>query len=171
MFVQVKLLIEPKTPFIVLPANALQPGNRVWQFQPDRSVVAADAADPETLVSAEAAGGRSAPEATSVVAPESFDPGDWVAGRVIVHEGIIPVDTLGGERRWDGRITRGESTPDEGGDSEATLWVCEAVDPSLGDESFVVVSPLGSIESGSIPARVRRAALMPQSGLRGEASE
>lgn len=138
MFVRIKLLIQPKTPLVVIPARALKPGNRVWQFKPTDSVL--ENADATTSTAASTA---------PPVSAEAFDPAAWVAGKVWVRSGIIPVDTL--ELSSEREIQPEEF--DEPSDDGPRQWVCEVRDGTITANSFVVVSPLGNVEAEMVPAR------------------
>ncbi len=138
MFVRIKLLIQPKTPLVVIPARALKPGNRVWQFEPTDSVLENTDATTSTAAST-----------TPSVSFEEFDPAAWVAGKVLVRSGIIPVDTL--ELSSEREIQPEEF--DESSDDGPRKWVCEVRDGTITANSFVVVSPLGNVETAMVPAR------------------
>ena len=135
MYVRVKLLIKPKTPLVVIPARALKPGNRVWQFIPDESVLNS---------SNQAEAEQPAVEQTIVESDgQKFDPNAWAAGRVVVRKSIVPVDSL---------RERSSDSADEAATPER-MWVCEVRDQTLTGGSFVVTSPLASVDNGSMPAR------------------
>ena len=135
MFVSVKLLIKPRADLVAIPARALQPGNRVFQFVPDDSVLEVGAADKKTDdTNTEAQTPESANES------ENFDPTGWDAGRVIVRSDIYPIDSLSVE-----------STVDQVGSNR--VWVCEVRDRSLQQGSYVVISPVGNVDDQGMPAR------------------
>ncbi len=152
MFVRVKLLIKPQTPLVVIPSAALQPGNRIFQFIPDEAVLdtvveAENTAEPSdaSLANDEAANGT---EADADIVEVPFDPKRWQAGKVVVRKSVHPVDSLSLDEdgTWSGA-----------GSSEASkLWVCEVRDAELNNDSFVVVSPLGTIEEQEFPVRADR---------------
>tara|TARA_R110002049_G_scaffold305056_3_gene501084 strand:+ start:25608 stop:27353 length:1746 start_codon:yes stop_codon:yes gene_type:complete len=175
MYVTVKLLIKPRTPMVIVPAEALKPGNRVWEFTADDSVLddvvqpTSDSNEPtpNSDSNAELAGAADAkarPAQAKAVSDDSasdgsvsdasmaddFDPDRWVAGRVSVRESIIPVDSLVVEGY------PGDGYPSLKSSSPRKLWVCESRDGTLVNGSFVVVSPIGGIDSGQLPARTRR---------------
>jgi multidrug efflux pump subunit AcrA (membrane-fusion protein) len=139
MFVRVKLLIQPQTPLVVIPARALQPGNRVLQFVPDESVLSS------------ASGKEPAEDAAAVrqTSGGSFDPDAWEPGRVFLRRAVNPVDSLS-----IGQL--GGSVSESAFASSGRLWVCEARDPALQGGSFVVVSPLGDIADEALPVRAER---------------
>lgn len=167
MYVQVQLLIQPKTPLVVIPARALQPGNRVFQFVPDESVLggatldvvhSSDAgtvnqpsppaeshpADSPKPSPEQAAGGKE-----TVGSQGKFDPTQWEPGRVIVRQAVNPVDSL----TLDHPVS-------EVGDAELTgpnrMWVCEVRDAALAGGAYVVVSPMGSVDDVALPVRADR---------------
>ena len=168
MFVKVKLLVEPQTPMVVIPAEALKPGNRVWQFSPDEAVLdeafkgltrtasednvaAASVSDPAADLSMDVINSDDDQNGgtTKLVIDDGFDVGQWVAGTVTVRESVIPVDSLvvsDGPR---------ESRSSMNSRPATRLWVCEAREGTLVDGSLVVVSPLGGVDDGELPARTR----------------
>ena len=117
MFVSVRLLITPQTPLVAIPAEAIRPGNRVWHFAPDPSVLT-DVAAPESAgttgeaasmaAADQAAAGETAGDETAAsesngetaeqpavgVQTKSFDPSEWTPGRVSVRGNITPIDSL-----------------------------------------------------------------------------
>jgi multidrug efflux pump subunit AcrA (membrane-fusion protein) len=139
MFVRVKFLIQPKTPLVVIPAKALKPGNRVWQFEPDESV----------LESSKASSSPTVASSTLALSDEEFDPAAWVAGKVLVRGGITPVDTL--ELASEREVQPEEF--EESNQSGPRQWVCEIRDGTITANSFVVVSPLGDVQGEMVPAR------------------
>lgn len=156
MFVRVNLLIEPKSPLVVIPAKALQPGNRVFQFIADPSVLDFD---PETVEGqAMVENSATAPSALEPIktvesAASRFDPDIWEPGRVFVRHRVNPVDSLSisTEQQQDAVDT-------EVSEEEQRLWVCEVRDSSLTSDSFVVVSPLGDFKELSLPVRAKKPA-------------
>ena len=157
MYVRVKLMIKPQTPLVVIPAEALKPGNRVWEYVIDETVLdeslkkmQADINDSESGQSVFADDESLDSESTRPTG-DDFDPGQWVAGRVFVRESIIPVDSLSVAN-----YPQGSAGALEISDTQQQ-WVCESREGTLQNGSFVVVSPLGSVEVGSLPARTRRA--------------
>jgi len=150
MFVTVKLLIRPKTPLVVIPAEGLKPGNRVWQFIPDQSVLnlPKTSLEPSDKIGegegvaapTEAATEEEVGEETHKKSDERFNPNLWQAGRVVNRNAVYPVDSLSigvasDLRRW---------------------WVCEVQDQSMSAGSYVVVSPIGSPDGDFVAARIQR---------------
>jgi len=133
MYVDVRLQIKPRTELVVIPAVAIQPGNRVWQFVQDDSLVK-PASTEKTMSDTEG--------------PETdFDPTLWMAGKVHIRRNVVPVDSL-----W-------LSTDD--GDSvsrERRYWICEIAGSEVVGGSWIVSSPLGDFES-ELPVRVPVASL------------
>ncbi len=146
MFVGVQLLIKPKASLVAIPARALQPGNRVFQFVCDESVLdgsRASAEDTETInrPPAEQDEHRKTDESGDRFA--NFDPNHWTPGRVVVRRSIHPVDTL----------SIGDAT---GSQAENRVWICEVREETLQNGSLVVVSPIGDIDGDGMPARAER---------------
>jgi multidrug efflux pump subunit AcrA (membrane-fusion protein) len=164
MYVQIKLLVQPRTRLVVVPARALRPGNRVWQFQPDPSVLdvepPADSGTNEKLLAGEipptpidpfAAGEAEAAEGEAASVP--FDESNWVAGRVLVRKWVTPVDTLDVELSSDPQVDADRFLSRS--DPQHRMWVCEVRDQWIDDGSFVVVSPLGSLDGAGLDARAK----------------
>jgi multidrug efflux pump subunit AcrA (membrane-fusion protein) len=150
MYVRVKLLIQPKTRLVVIPAQALQPGNRVLQFVPDESVLNASAAnvkmEPGELV-------RTRLTAVST-SDNAFQPTDWEPGRAILRKRpVTPVDSL---QLNDAEIAKRMESDLQPGDY-GQMWVCAVYEPELTGGSYVVVSPLSLRENESEkPVRAKR---------------
>jgi multidrug efflux pump subunit AcrA (membrane-fusion protein) len=149
MFVAVNLMIRPSAPLVAIPARALQPGNRVFQFVHDETVLELDA-DEENGSSKSTVANETSEQAAETEAAETdtevtrglenFDPAKWDPGRVFVRSQIHPVDSL----------SIGKAS---GSKQENRVWVCEVRDEVLKQGSYIVVSPIGSIDDGGMPAR------------------
>lgn len=172
MFVTVVLHVVPQRPLVVLPAVGLKPGNRVWKFVPDSSVlnVPADAGMEHAEPTSEGDAGeeprqagadvasRTAGEDTSVAASDArLHPGDWVAGRLEVLEEVRPIETS--------ELRSGEKADDSryfGDDSSRAYWICEVGRGELKPGDRIIVSPLPSFEgSGGDVVRVPAAQFVP----------
>ena len=154
MYVRVKLLINPKPEWIVIPAKGLQVDNRILQFIPDPSVLAknadnrkvdtTDSAEPQESIVRE----EPANEQTN-----KFTPAEWVAGKVVIARGINPIAPLTGSARI---AKPGDGSSDASVNrSGQRLWVCEIDDksePLLRASPFVVVSPFEDLSVNSSPA-------------------
>ena len=159
MFVRLQLQLQPAVPLVILPSEALKPGNRVWEFIPDESVLDVTEEEEKTDDSdtvaesktetddsvAKTEDGKSTddesetkPEAEPEVA---FVPEEWSPGRLVIRQDIRPIDLLSSV----------------GGSSD--FWICEVPDQSINGDSFVVVSPLGSIEADTFPVRAKKSNL------------
>ncbi|TWU20008.1 Multidrug resistance protein MdtN [Allorhodopirellula heiligendammensis] len=178
MFVSLRLELDPAVELVVLPSEALKPGNRVWQFVADPRVletsllpaneptdeaaaespspadVAADVTsetDGETGVVAEKT--PALPDAMNPMA--GFKPDLWVAGELRVLHGIRPVDQFIPTAKF----TTGEdiAPTDEIDPDAGKAWICEIAGTALKDGAFVVVSPMGSIRTDAFPVRAPRA--------------
>ncbi|WDQ16183.1 HlyD family secretion protein [Rhodopirellula sp. P2] len=164
MFVRLQLQLHPAVPLVILPSEALKPGNRVWEFIPDESVLdvpeidnqtaAAEGSDSKATAAAVADSEMTADdrvaktdagESENLVADSelAFVPENWTAGRLVIRHDIRPIDLLSAV----------------GGSSD--LWICEVPDQSVTGDSFVVVSPLGSIEADTFPVRAPKKNLVP----------
>ena len=170
MFVRVRLQIQPQTDLIVIPGNALRPGNRVWKFSPDPSLYEQRKTELEKKAENQQADSdrKSGPDAESEsdgslknIAQrdqgdeEDFNPDDWSLGLVQFSRPVYPIDSL--------QIS-GEAAADHPSDANVSSalksprrsWVCEAggLDISAGD--LVVISQLDSIPSEGLPARAEK---------------
>jgi len=147
MFVRVKLLIQPKTPLVVIPATAMRPGNRVWQFVEDATVLDLPAVEPTTGDEADVSLKPATAKESSPPPPDNmpdelpFNAADWLAGRVVIHEGISPVDTL--------RLSDDEA----GLEKELRMstrggrkyWVCAVGKGQIRGGDHLITSPLGDL--------------------------
>ena len=155
MFVRIHLLIRPRTQLFVIPTKALQPGNRIYVFTADDSVLDLTGENSED----ESAAG------TVVANPDdanSFNANDWAAGKVRIRDEVIPVNSLviGHSKLrsalgYAGLPIKNHST-NTGDDAAEGFWVCEVT--GLEDEigKFVVTSPLGSVSETVFPARAEK---------------
>ncbi len=166
MFVSLRLELDPAVELIVLPSEALKPGNRVWQFVADpsvleKSLIAVEeendgndpppSADAETAVVDPSTTNHTSPLADELDPMAAFHPDAWVAGQLNVLHGVRPVDQY---------VTTAEFSAGEAvavGDEEEPevdkAWICEIGDAGLRDGSFVVISPMGSIRTDAFPVR------------------
>nr|WP_234952259.1 HlyD family efflux transporter periplasmic adaptor subunit [Rhodopirellula baltica] len=159
MFVRLQLQLQPAVPLVILPSEALKPGNRVWEFIPDDSVldvaeedakaedsdaVAETKTDTDDSLAKEdnAKSTDDESDAEAEAEPEvAFVPDEWSPGRLVIRQDIRPIDLLSSI----------------GGSSD--FWICEVPDQSINGDSFVVVSPLGSIEADTFPVRAKKSNL------------
>jgi hypothetical protein len=185
MYVSVRLLIKPQTPLVAIPSNAIRPGNRVWQFSVDPTVLTEPLADDATSVAAdEATDGAaeadgsvddpaiaanepaSATVPTAQAAGDGFDPSLWTAGRVNVRGNLTPVDSL--------FVSESEDSPafgptDANGVSmqrdQRRYWICDVQGSGIVGGDFVVTSPLGELGpdlgDAALSVRVKTESLKP----------
>lgn len=145
MFVRVRLMIRPKTQLYVIPTKALQPGNRIYEFTPDDSVLDVAASEEEIF---------NPPLEPSV--DESFDPVDWIAGRVQIRNEVIPVNSLSLgnlNAKSHSMHSDNEHTSQTTSFTGRDFWVCEVAGFNGEGDRFVVTSPLGTVSEASFPAR------------------
>ena len=153
MYVKVKLLINPKPDWIVIPAKGLQVDNRILQFIPDPSVLAIHGDNPNLDTTDSAISPKSvAKEEPANEQPNTFAPKDWVAGKVVMARGINPIAPLTGSAS----IAKpgGDNSDARMNRSGERLWVCEIDDklaPLLRASPFVVVSPFEDFSDDSSP--------------------
>ena len=145
MFVRVRLMIRPKTQLYVIPTKALQPGNRIYEFTPDDSVLDVASGEEEIF---------NPPLEPSV--DESFDPVDWIAGRVQIRNEVIPVNSLSLgnlNAKSHSMHSDNEHTSQTTSFTGRDFWVCEVAGFNGEGDRFVVTSPLGTVSEASFPAR------------------
>ena len=166
MFVRVKLLLKPNTNLVVIPGAALKPGNQVWEFMPDESVlnVPPDETSDDPALQDVAETKQSEEEQKDSTGPKAdFNVDQWVAGKVIVRHSIYPVDSLSVSSDNSMASDEDELSDDQFSSelgSEKRMWVCEIRHEDIGDSSFVVMSPLGSVDSEGLPARADKHSIM-----------
>ncbi len=155
MFVRVKLLIHPQTPLVVIPPEALKPGNRIWQFIPDESVLEENEGSPATdpksqqeTADSENSEDDKATE-TEPAPDDSFTPDAWSPGRVVVRRGITPVDSLSIGSETEEPANRFAASDL----AKSRKWVCEVRGQAIAEGSLVVISPLGHVGSEGLNAR------------------
>jgi len=147
MYVRVKLLIAPRPEWMVIPARGLQVDNRILQFSPDPSVLAAKSTDddPKNATPSEARPASSEQSAR-------FKAKDWVPGKVTLATGINPIAPLSGSAS----ILSDNGESGTFNKNNQRLWVCEIAGGSaelLQQNPFVVVSPFEEIDNETSPAR------------------
>ena len=163
MYVRVLLHVEPKSDLYVIPAGALKPGNRVWKFERDETMLetpaestltssnqaSSDGESGEKSGGPETGEGDAAAEGAFEPRGDEFDPDEWIPGRVSIVESVLPVDSL--------QVGRSEPTAAWGQTPEAARrWICEDRGERLSRNTLVVVSPIGSIDEEGIKARAER---------------
>ncbi|KAA1257597.1 multidrug resistance protein MdtN [Rubripirellula obstinata] len=149
MYVRVKLLITPQTPLVVIPARAIRPGNRVFEFVHDESVLTPKeqpTGNDEVVVAEDETEQTDETDETGEKEIETFDPDDWQAGRVVSRNSVTPINSM----IVLNKNSNGDAGPDQG---EEKLWVCEVGNRSVGPDSWVVVSPIGTVDGDYLPAR------------------
>lgn len=177
MFVNLSLELTPTMDLVVLPSESLKPGNRVWQFIPDASVLDVsldlDAVVSQPGVTAKMQNDETPIEvdvpvqtlvsdqdvdaekvSSEVLATKGFDQAKWVPGKLQIVQDVRPVDRFVPESDPDGFLDD---------DSEPQFWICEVPRANvtasedaggvLADGSYVIVSPLGSLQSDTLPVR------------------
>ncbi|QDV71072.1 Multidrug resistance protein MdtN [Rosistilla carotiformis] len=126
MFVRVILHVTPQSSLSLVPNLALQPGNRIWKFQPDAAVLSVG---PEGDSKAAAS---AAPSADPAISESTFDLKQWTAGRLMVLDRITPIVAV--------------SLPGHDKETETEkYWICESRNGDLEAGNLVVVSPLGGV--------------------------
>ena len=132
MFVAVRLLIEPDAELVVVPAGAIQPGNRVYQF----------VADPDMIDTASIELPDNAPEGGDAAeAADAFDFERWTPGRVERRDDLVPIDSVSFDEAGVG--------PEEG----QRFWVCTYQGDELRPGGWVVVSPFNETGGEAVETR------------------
>jgi multidrug efflux pump subunit AcrA (membrane-fusion protein) len=123
MFVQCQIHTIPPKNMVLIPKLALKPGNQLWVFEQDDSLIA-----PEESTTPDESKQSQVEESSTAKknAPVSIDPKDWRAGRVKVTSGINVVNL----------IKRGAES--------AEFWVVDGTE-KLKPNDLVIVSPLANI--------------------------
>lgn len=116
MFVDCSIRTNPNRPLVLLPKLALKPGNQVWQFEPDDSLVNSPAG--ETSIKESTKSGLAKPK---------LNVEEWSAGRVRILTDVRVISTI--------RLPE---------DPKQEYWITEA-NPDLKPETLTIVSPLANI--------------------------
>lgn len=148
MFVSVIMHIQPRSDLVLIPSLAMQPGGRVWHFQPNPAVLEPDDAAPQSDVPAEGFESINpvVAEAEPDDAPEEAEPGEavmddaereaymkaWVAGQVQVVEDVRAIEST--------MLPPGPATT-----APLKYWICEVPSGDLQAGQMVVVSPLQAV--------------------------
>ena len=167
MFVRVRLQITPKSPLVVIPATAMRPGNRVWQFIDDPKVLDLQANDVKPVAqsagppsSGEGVGSGYAAGAEVVASEVPLNPDEWAAGRVVVLDNLAPIDVL--RMGDDSEVV---ATTGVVGRDGRRYWVCAVNDNALPGGSWLVSTPLGDFGSGpgsrEMSVRVLKSGMKP----------
>jgi multidrug efflux pump subunit AcrA (membrane-fusion protein) len=123
MFVQCQIHTIPPKNVVLIPKLALKPGNQLWGFEQDDSLIASEesptSGEPEQPQQGEAS-------AVKKNAPVSIDPQDWRAGRVKVTKGINVINLI------------------KFGADDFEFWVVEG-NEKLKPNDLLIVSPLANI--------------------------
>ncbi len=142
MFVQAVLHAKPATQLLLVPKLGVKPGNVIWKFTSDMSVLDVkrpkpDAANATTDASVKApaptvtaASGLN--ESTSSPASQ-LDPAKWDAGRLEVLKDIQVIGPFSVNKKTDS------------GEISEEYWICEVSSEQLAVGQFVVTSPLPGI--------------------------
>lgn len=167
MYVSVRLLIKPQTPLVAIASNAIRPGNRVWQFAVDPTVLTEPL--PSEPVGKAAATEKSIAVENKTATPEKTDPfvpSLWTAGRVTVRGNLTPVDSLYIAEPGDEPVT---GPKDANGVAmergKRRFWICDVRGSGIVGGDFVVTSPLGDLGAdlgdGALSVRVLSESLKP----------
>jgi multidrug efflux pump subunit AcrA (membrane-fusion protein) len=159
MFVRVSLQLTPQSDLVVVPATALRPGNRVWKFTPDDSVLtnrlkqqAEEFAESGAESAVQPRESAEDLDSDSSDAGEKFDPAAWTPGRVTFSDRVFPIESINAtnssaeQAEMDFEVSSAMQSPER-------KWVCQVGDTDLKHGDYVVVSPLNSIPPQGLPAR------------------
>lgn len=142
MFVEAKLHAKPAARLLLVPKLGVRPGNLVWVYRPDDSLLASaeksvvtPTVKPDVVVAAKQ---QLANERIASIKPE-----DWEAGRLEI---LKDVQVIGPYR----------TEPRSNSESAEDYWICEFNGDELEAGMFVVVSPLPGVRGdGTDPIRVQ----------------
>lgn len=141
MFVEAQIHAKPAARLMLVPKLGVRPGNLIWTFRPDPSLLAS--AEPASTPSLNASDAPLA--AKQLLANEriaNIKPDDWQVGRLKILK----------EVRVIGPYRTEPSTPSVTADD---YWICEVADEELQAGMFVVTSPLPGVKGdGSDQIRV-----------------
>jgi multidrug efflux pump subunit AcrA (membrane-fusion protein) len=168
MFVNLRLELDPAVELMVLPSEALKPGNRIWEFVPNPSVLDVSilpkvdqkeqantneepSSEPEdvppeqTIAAADVADAvNAANEAiTEKLANDpmaGFNPQDWVPGDLVILQNIRPVDRF---------TTAAEFIDAEAGDDTQPAATPQPDGEMAAGKSWICEVPPGSLTDGS----------------------
>lgn len=139
MFVEVKIHTKPTRSLMMIPKLSLRPGNVLWRFHEDRTVL------DELVVDA------SSPSASDTKKKEStvnaIDPTQWDVGRIEIIKGLHPVRMV--------------DLPDSKTGKTTSYWIVETrSDIQIGDR--FINTPLANVQ-GNGTDRVRTRHVVPPS--------
>ena len=152
MFVQCQIHTVPPKNVVLIPKLALKPGNQLWKFEQEDSLIASEES-PKTDDAEQTKDEGAAKKEKN--APVSIDPKDWRAGKVIVTNGINVANLI------------------KRGTDDAEFWVVEGGD-MLKPNDLVIVSPLANIVGDGTDAvryQVTTSSDSPQSDVSSESND
>ena len=137
MFVDCSIRTKPNQALVLLPKLALKPGNQVWQFEQDDSLIL-PSGKTELLLGKESVPSKQDDAAVK----RNFDVNRWTAGRVRVLTEVKVISTI--------RLPS---------DPKQEYWIAESR-PDLVPGTLTVVTPLANIiGDGSDKARFERSSI------------
>ena len=142
MFVEVKLHAKPATTLLLVPKLGVKPGNIIWKYTPDTSVLdmklkaelsssnkdAANASEPAANADATASAATQDDGRNQALIPE-----EWDAGRL---EFLRDAQVIG---------PYSIQSPNDSAKKPEEYWICEVPQGLLSAGQFVVVSPLPGV--------------------------
>ncbi len=142
MFVECKIHTTPKRPLVLIPKLALRPGNRVWKFTPDSSILEETISESDSNVVVEKTNLSPQTEVSEQTTHSRGAMEDWMAGRVEIISNLRVIRSI----RW---------PLDEQAENGDEYWIAEATD-AIPPGALMVVSPMANmIGDGSDKARVQ----------------
>ena len=143
MFVDCSIRTNPNRPLVLLPKLALKPGNQVWQFERDDSLVSAPVDESPLNESLNSPGSTPINESIkSGMAKPKLNLEEWSAGRIRILTDVRVISTI-----------RLPENPKQ------EYWITEA-SPDLKPGTLTVVTPLANIlGDGTDKARFQRSSI------------
>ena len=131
MFVDVSIHTKPLNSLVLIPKLALKPGNQVWTFQKDASIIANEADEARSTPVVD-----TAPTSSKATFKPQINIDDWSAGRILVANSVKVISLI--------------KLPE---DSNNEYWIAETRE-GLEPNTLTVVSPMATlIGDGSDKAR------------------
>jgi multidrug efflux pump subunit AcrA (membrane-fusion protein) len=131
MFVEVQLHAKPAARLLLVPKLGVRPGNLVWAYRPDASLLAsAEKAEAPPVVKSDVVLAAKQQLANDRIA--NIKPEEWEVGRLEI---LKEMQVIGPYR----------TEPNEKSETSDDFWICEVNGEELQAGMFVIVSPLPGV--------------------------
>lgn len=144
MFLDVNIHCQPNRPLMLVPKLALRPGNIIWKFVEDASVLQQGTVSPSKEPPLQAPAESLALAKLASVDQEhetGFDPEQWAAGRIAIIEGL--------------KMVRPFTLPGKPNSRPKEFWLIEAHEAIVPGDALVV-SPLANVSGVDTFVRASR---------------